>query len=126
ARAGERLAGDLLRQPGYSPGQLAHDNTAPLRQGQAGRVVAAVLQPAESLEQQGRCVPPTGVPDDTAHQTSSRAGSSSGGAAASSPTRPSWESLPSSRSVTSSAGSTVPQRAQMRSLRRDAPHTAAG
>src|SRR5207249_3782252 len=78
------------------------------------------------FHQSRRRVAPTGVPHDAAHQRSGRSGSSSGRPAAASPNRPSWLSLPSSRSVTRSMGSTPPQRAQIRSLKRAADHTLCG
>src|SRR5439155_786450 len=121
-----RFATELLRQRGHACGELAdHDPTA-IRQRHPGGVVAAILQPLQSFHQSRRRVAPTGVPHDAAHQRSGRSGSSSGRPAAASPNRPSWLSLPSSRSVTRSMGSTPPQRAQIRSLKRAADHTLCG
>ena len=67
--AGEPL-GQVLSQVTHPAGLLRHPQRAPLARaehGDARRVVAAVLQPAQPLQQQRRRLLPADVPDDSAH-----------------------------------------------------------
>src|SRR5205823_15083868 len=65
--AGERLA-ELLSQPADLAGRLVHLDPAVGDERDPRRVVAAILEPLQTLEQQGRRLPGTGVPYDAAHR----------------------------------------------------------
>ena len=124
--------GAVQRQPRYVLGQrldaareLAGDDASSRLDRHARRVVAAILEPAESFQEDRRRLALADVAHDAAHARypSSSARSSSGLGEPARPNRPNSDNFPSSRSVTSSAGSTAPQRAHSKSPSRRAPHT---
>src|SRR5207245_6630431 len=79
-----------------------------------GRVVAAVLQPVQPLDQDRRRLPPPHVSDDAAHGQRSFASTGGGRSTPSRPARPkrlSCASFRTRRAARSSGPSTAPQRA---------------
>jgi methyl coenzyme M reductase gamma subunit len=67
-----RLGEEHLLQLGDLPGFLAHQQVAVLGHGDPGRVVAAVLQPLEPLDEQRRDLLVADVSHDPAHVGRSR------------------------------------------------------
>src|SRR5205807_3370654 len=65
--AGERLA-ELFFEHADLAGRLVHLDPAVGDERDPRRVVAAILEPLQTLEQQGRRLPGTGVPYDAAHR----------------------------------------------------------
>ena len=70
ARAGERLAGERVPQPLHPAGELPDRDPSAILDGDAGGVVAAILEPAEALQQDRRRLARTDVPHDAAHRSS--------------------------------------------------------
>jgi len=71
SRAG-RAAGEGVRQNGDLAGPLLHEQVAVLgHEGDAGGVVAAILQTAETVQQDGSGIARPGVSDNSAHVTCS-------------------------------------------------------
>ena len=111
----------LSSMPG--PGGLNYLNFLPDFRNNWDLAVAVFmgLSPVRRAQVNRRLPPPRGSPGLVRPRSPARAA-----AAADSPNRPIWVSLLSSRSVTSSVGSTAPQRVQIRSRKRDADHTLSG
>jgi len=69
---GRRVTVQMLGQVGELAGLLLDEDLAALGEdGDPGRVVSAVLEAPEALEQDGRRVTRADVPDDAAHVPSS-------------------------------------------------------